>query len=79
MADLFVADAATVGLSGKTKDSLALIYYNQVFQMHSITKEEHEQNINIICLDVDRMKKVLEDTETLLKQKQTENTKVKPN
>ena len=34
MADLNVAEAATLGLSGYPKDSLIMVYYNQVFEIH---------------------------------------------
>ncbi|MFM8485302.1 MAG: hypothetical protein ACKOCH_03120, partial [Bacteroidota bacterium] len=31
MADLYVAEAATIGMTGYSKDSLMQVYYSQVF------------------------------------------------
>ena len=69
MADLCIADAATNGLGGFEKDSLAQVYFAQVFQLQGVTKEAHERNISIICQDVDRMDRILRNAEEFLKGK----------
>jgi hypothetical protein len=66
MADLFTAEAATTGLSGYSKDSLLQIYFNQVLEMHQVTKEEYEKNLRLIVNDLPRMEKIVKQAETLL-------------
>ena len=58
IADISIAEAATVGLSGYPKDSLLQVYYKQVFQMHGTTKEEYEKNLHILANDVPRMERI---------------------
>jgi len=48
MADLYVAEAATNGLGGYEKDSLTHAYYEQVFEIHGVTKNEYEKNVRLI-------------------------------
>lgn len=66
MADLFIADAATTGLSGYPKDSLMQIYFNQVLEMHGVSKEEYEKNLRLIANDLPRMETVIKQAEALL-------------
>lgn len=66
MADLFIADAATTGLSGYPKDSLMHVYFNQVLEMHGVTKEEYEKNLRLIANDLPRMEAVVRQAEALL-------------
>ncbi|MFN0015679.1 MAG: hypothetical protein ACKVU2_14115 [Saprospiraceae bacterium] len=67
MADLFVAEAATNGLSGYSKDSLTEIYYRQVFDMHQVSKAEYEKNVRIISLDELHIGAVVDSAVALLK------------
>ena len=67
MADLYVADAATSGFVGYTRDSLAQAYYDQVFEMHQISREQYEQSLTLMAQDtvgigelVNQAKKLLE-------------------
>jgi len=66
MADLYIADAATNGLSGYSKDSLAAIYIKQVLGLHGTTKEEYENNLRLIANDVPRMEAVVNQAEAIL-------------
>lgn len=66
MADLYIADAATNGLSGYSKDSLAAIYIRQVLELHGTTKEEYENNLRLIANDVPRMEAVVTQAEAIL-------------
>lgn len=66
MADLFVADAATNGLSGYSKDSLAQIYFKQVLEMHGVTKESYEKDLRLMADDLPRLERVVQQAEALL-------------
>ena len=66
MADLYVAEAATTGLSGYPKDSLTHVYYEQALKMHGITKEQYEKDIRILAKDVPRMEAIMEHVQLLL-------------
>jgi hypothetical protein len=66
MADLFVADAATHGLSGYAKDSLAQVYFQQVLQKHGTTKEEYEKDLRLIAKDLPRMEAIVKGAEESL-------------
>jgi hypothetical protein len=68
MADLYVADAATNGLSGYAKDSLAQVYFKQVLEMHGTTKEEYEKNLRLIANDLPRMEAIVNGAAELLEQ-----------
>lgn len=67
MADLFIADAATNGLSGYPKDSLMHVYFKQVFDMHRVTQEEYEKNLRLIAKDLPRIKRVTQAASDLVK------------
>lgn len=58
MADLFIADAATTGLSGFQKDSLMQVYFGQVLEMHHVTREEYEKNLHLIAKDLPHIEAV---------------------
>lgn len=66
MADLFTAEAATNGLNGYPKDSLMQIYFNQVMEMHGVTREAYEKDLRIIANDLPRMDAIVKNAEELL-------------
>lgn len=67
LADLFIAEAATNGLSGYPKDSLTHVYYDQVFQIHGISREEYEKNMRLLVLEEAHIEKVVKDAVDLLR------------
>ncbi|MCC7466790.1 MAG: DUF4296 domain-containing protein [Saprospiraceae bacterium] len=69
MADLAIADAATTGLSGYTKDSLMHVYFKQVFDMHGTTAEVYENDLRILASDLTRMEVIVKNADELLKDK----------
>lgn len=69
MADLSVADAATNGLSGYSRDSLAKIYYGQVFELHGVTLADYEKNLNLLTHDLPRLGAVMDSAQAILKKK----------
>lgn len=67
MADLYIAEAATNGLGGYEKDSLTHVYYEQVFEMHGVTKEEYEKNIRLLSQNELHIGEVADSAVALLK------------
>jgi len=48
MADVHLAEAALQNLYGEEKDSIAQLYYQQIFFIHDIEKENFEESMNIL-------------------------------
>lgn len=67
MADLHVAEAATTGLGGYEKDSLTHVYFQQVFEIHGVSKEAYEKNIRLIARDEMHLAEVADSAIALLK------------
>lgn len=72
MADLYVAEAATTGLGGFKKDSLTFAYYEQVFEIHGVAREEYEKNLRLIARDEYRMEELTQAATALLQPKDAE-------
>jgi hypothetical protein len=58
VADLHVAEGATTFIEGSKKDSVLNIYYQQVFEIQGISKEEFDKNLETMKLDPEEMAKV---------------------
>jgi|LauGreDrversion4_2_1035121.scaffolds.fasta_scaffold754131_1 hypothetical protein len=69
MADLYIAEAATIGMTGYSKDSLMQVYYNQVFEMHGTDKVVYENNLRLISNDLQHLKQVVLEARELLEEK----------
>lgn len=59
MADLYIAEAATSGLTGYPKDSLMKVYQAQVFELHGTSAEIYEQDLRLISNDLTHLKQVV--------------------
>jgi len=66
MADLNIAEAATIGLAGYPKDSLIQVYIAQVFEMHGTSLEVYEKDLRIVGADLPRLKGVVDASIALL-------------
>lgn len=66
MSDLYVAEAATTGMSGWPKDSLMKVYYLQVFEIHGTTAETYEHDLKIASQDLNRLKEIVAGAQKLL-------------
>lgn len=66
MADLSIADAATTGLAGYAKDSLMHAYFNQVFEIHGVSKENYEKDLRIVAENLVRMEEIVKKADELL-------------
>lgn len=59
MADLYIAEAGTTGLTGYPKDSLMKVYQAQVFELHGTSAEAYESDLRIISNDLTHLKQVV--------------------
>ena len=69
LADLHIAEAALQALRGKTKNSMATVYYDQIYTLHDVDSAEVHQSLEQLREDPQRMKalydRVMERVETL--------------
>lgn len=65
MADLFIAESATVGMGGYPKDSLQHAYFQQVLQLHQVTLDDYERNLRLYA-EQDRMDELTAEAEALV-------------
>ncbi len=66
MADLSVANAATTGLAGYTKDSLMHVYFKQVFEIHNVSSENYEKDLRILAKDLPHLERIVKQSEEFL-------------
>lgn len=66
MADLSVAEAATLGLAGYPKDSLQHAYYMQVFAKHQITQAQYEDATAYYARDLDQMRELIQKAQYMI-------------
>lgn len=69
MADLYIAEAATIGMTGYPRDSLMQAYYKQVFEIHGTDKVVYENNLRLISNDLEHLKQVVLEARELLEEK----------
>lgn len=67
--ELYIAEAATTGMAGYEKDSVAQIYYKQVLERHGVTVEQYEKDLRIVVNDLPRMEAILQKAQTYLTDK----------
>lgn len=69
MADCFVVEAALQTASARERDSLSAVFYPQVFDIHGVTKESYEKDVEILSLHPARLDSVLSQALRLLEVK----------
>ncbi|TXB63552.1 DUF4296 domain-containing protein [Phaeodactylibacter luteus] len=69
LADIHIAEAALQTLRGGTKDSMAALYYEQIYEMHQVEAQEVEESLQALRKQPEKMdalyQKVMEKIETL--------------
>ncbi len=60
LVDVHVAEAALQNLSSDTKDSLMVVYYDQIYDIHGITATQFEQDMTYIKRHPKTMEKIYE-------------------
>lgn len=67
LVDLALAESATNGLTGASKDSLFEIYQKQVFQMNGVSKDDYLENTKRLSQDIERTGRVVKRADEILK------------
>lgn len=67
MAELAIADAATLGMAGYAKDSTTQRMYHQVFEMQGVKKEDYSRSLHQLSDDLPRLTKVVQMADSLLR------------
>ena len=58
LADIHVAESAAAYLTNPTKDSIANVYYQQIYEIHSVKAEEVKQNLDMLKREPAQLEKV---------------------
>ena len=66
MVDLYLAEAATTGMTGYPRDSLQQVYFDQVFAIHQVSREDYERNLRILAQDEIRLDAIVEQVIALI-------------
>lgn len=69
LADLHIAEAAMQNLRGNTKDSIAVLYYEQIYTIHDVDASDVKHDLESLRQQPQRLKelytKVMEHTEAM--------------
>ena len=68
ISDIFVADAAVTSAYGTIRDTMQAYYYDQVFKIHGVTREELDKNMAIYSKSTTEMDSLLKAAERILKE-----------
>ncbi|GJM34687.1 MAG: hypothetical protein DHS20C18_36880 [Saprospiraceae bacterium] len=60
LCDVHIAEAALQSLPMNSRDSMAEIYYRQIFQIHEVKWEDFEQTMSILREDPIRLERIYE-------------------
>ena len=48
MTDMFLAEAAMQRLTKQIKDTISITYYDQIYEIHEVTREEYLANLRVL-------------------------------
>jgi len=69
LTDLHISEAAILSLNQKIKDSISVVYYQQIFEIHGVTDSVFYKDLEVLRSDAKRLEgiylKVLEKIELL--------------
>lgn len=78
LADIHLAEAAFQNLSTSAKDTLAYQYYDQVYQIHEVEKENVDSCIAILNRDPKRFFEIYGKVQEFLVEAAAKNLNIKP-
>jgi hypothetical protein len=78
LADIHLAEAAFQNLSTSTKDTLAYQYYDQVYQIHEVEKENVDSCIAILNRNPERFYNIYAKVQEFLLEAAAKNLNDKP-
>jgi len=70
--DMHVAEAATLQGDISQRDSLRKIYYDQIFEIHEISKKTYEEDMEVLKRDAKKLASIYDKVIEQLKQRKAE-------
>lgn len=61
LTDLHIAEAAILSLNQKIKDSVSVIYYEQIFKIYGVTDSIFYNDLEILRNDAKRLEKIYQE------------------
>lgn len=71
--DIHIAEAAVQGLRGATKDSMINVYYDQVCEIHEVSREDFETSMEILRNDPKRLEDLYSRIMTEMERQEVES------
>lgn len=78
LADIHLAEAAFQNLSSSAKDTLAYQYYDQIYQIHEVKKENVDSCLAIMNREPERFYEIYAKVQDFLLEAAAKNLKDKP-
>ena len=75
LADVHIAEAAMQHLRGELKDSMADVYYQELYEIHNVSKEDFDQTMELLREDPVRMERIYNNVIELISEIEAENKK----
>ena len=69
LADMHIAEAATLQGDISQRDSLRKIYYDQIFEIHEVPKETYEEDMDVLKRDAKKLASIYDKVIEQLKQR----------
>jgi len=66
LVDVHFAEAAMQDVPASIRDSMGLVYYNQIYKIHDITEQELNKSLRLIKEDPEKLEDVYEKVEAEL-------------
>ena len=67
--DIHIAEAAAQQGVISQRDSLRNLYYNQIFELHSVSKEKYEEDMELLKRDAPRLSNIYDKVIDQLKER----------
>lgn len=75
LADVHIAEIAMQGMASERKDSMAQVYYSQIFEMHGVEEETFNHDLDIIRSNPKILKEYYTKVMELLNKKEVKKNK----
>ena len=76
LTDLHISEAAILSLNQKLKDSITVIYYQQIFEIHGVTDSVFYSDLEILRKDSKRLEEIYQKVIVEIEQLDVDKVKV---
>ncbi len=70
--DIHVGEAATQQGDVSQRDSLRILYYNQIFEIHEVSKKVYEEDMELLKRDAEKLAELYDKVIERLKERKAE-------